>query len=279
MANSSGDAWTLLTGHGHVLVAIAKDPQARIRDLSQEAGLTERAIQTILRDLETAGYITRRRTGNRTTYTVHADRGFRHQSQEGLPIGPFLRLLAQDASRWSQDPGEARPGGDGRVPDDRVKIDGIVLLKQDHKLIKDLFRRFEKTGPATDAAVRRDLAEQIRAALVAHSFIEETIFYPAARSADPDCAAHVLESVEGHHVVTWLLYEVGSLDPQDETFQAKMALLIEIVRHHIAEEEDGWFPAVRKALGRNRLTELGAQMAAAKPAAPTEPLALASAKR
>lgn len=91
----TGSTWTLLTGQGHVLVAIAKNPEARIRDLSQDAGLTERATQTIISDLETAGYITRHRNGRRTTYTIHPDQGFRHQSQEGLIVGPFLELLVR----------------------------------------------------------------------------------------------------------------------------------------------------------------------------------------
>jgi DNA-binding MarR family transcriptional regulator len=90
----SGGAWTLLTGHGHVLVEIARDPQARIRDISAAVGLTERTVQAIVTDLETAGYLTRTRTGRRTNYTVNHDSLFRHSAQEGLRIGPFLALLA-----------------------------------------------------------------------------------------------------------------------------------------------------------------------------------------
>jgi DNA-binding MarR family transcriptional regulator len=102
-----GSAWTLLTGHGHVLVAIAKNPQARIRDLSGVAGLTERATQAIIADLEEAGYITRHRKGRRTSYTVHPDKAFRHQSQEGLLVGPFLELLAQAVGSGERSPDTA----------------------------------------------------------------------------------------------------------------------------------------------------------------------------
>jgi DNA-binding MarR family transcriptional regulator len=87
--------WTLLTGHGHVLVAVARSPDARVRDLSEAAGLTERATLAILADLEAAGYVTRRRVGRRTTYTIHLDRSFRHRAQEGHRVGPFLELLAE----------------------------------------------------------------------------------------------------------------------------------------------------------------------------------------
>ena len=91
----SGGTWTLLTGHGHVLVEIARDPEARIRDISAAVGLTERTVQAIVADLETAGYLTRTRTGRRTKYTVNHDSLFRHSAQEGLRIGPFLDLLSE----------------------------------------------------------------------------------------------------------------------------------------------------------------------------------------
>ena len=95
-SSSSGGSWTLLTGHGHVLVEIARNPEARIRDISAAAGLTERTVQAIVADLEAAGYITRSRTGRRTRYTVRHDSQFRHPAQEGLQVGPFLALLAAD---------------------------------------------------------------------------------------------------------------------------------------------------------------------------------------
>jgi MarR family len=89
-----GGTWTLLTGHGHVLVEIARNAQARIRDIAAAAGLAERTVQAIVADLEAAGYLTRSRAGRRVVYTVHPDRPFRHPAQDGLRIGPFLELLA-----------------------------------------------------------------------------------------------------------------------------------------------------------------------------------------
>ena len=86
--------WTLLTGHGHVLVEIARNPGARIRDISAAAGITERTVQAIVADLEATGYLTRTRTGRRVVYTVNRDRLFRHSAQEGHRVGPFLDLLA-----------------------------------------------------------------------------------------------------------------------------------------------------------------------------------------
>jgi DNA-binding MarR family transcriptional regulator len=85
--------WTLLTGHGHVLVEIARNPDARIRDISTLVDLTERTVQAIVGDLEEAGYITRTRIGRRTRYTVKSDSPFRHSAQEGLQVGPMLDVL------------------------------------------------------------------------------------------------------------------------------------------------------------------------------------------
>jgi DNA-binding IclR family transcriptional regulator len=93
---ASGGSWTLLTGHGHVLVEIARNPEARIRDISAVVELTERTVQAIVADLEAAGYLARTRTGRRTRYTVNRECLFRHSAQEGLRVGPLLDLLAAE---------------------------------------------------------------------------------------------------------------------------------------------------------------------------------------
>jgi DNA-binding IclR family transcriptional regulator len=91
---SPGGNWTLLTGHGHVLVEISRSPEARIRDIAAVVGLTERTVQAIVADLEAAGYVTRTRAGRRTLYTVNQDSVFRHPAQDGHRVGPFLALLS-----------------------------------------------------------------------------------------------------------------------------------------------------------------------------------------
>jgi len=157
-----------------------------------------------------------------------------------------------------------------------VSTDAIVLLKQDHKTVEQLFRKFEQAGDKA-FATKRGLVGSIIKELTTHAYIEETIFYPEARKAAPETEDHVLESVEEHHVVVWMLSELAKLEPDAENFDAKVTVLIENVRHHVEEEEQDWFPEVRKAMGRKRLQELGARMADAKPDAPSDPLALQSA--
>ncbi|MCZ4120952.1 hemerythrin HHE cation-binding protein [Streptomyces sp. H39-S7] len=77
----------------------------------------------------------------------------------------------------------------------------------------------------------------------------------------------------------WILSELAHLDSADERFDAKMTVLIENVRHHVEEEEKEWFPEVRKAMGRNRLQEVGTQLEAARSTAPRSPLAVPSARK
>ena len=111
-----GGSWTLLTGHGRVLVEIAGNPRARIRDISSTVGLTERTVQAIVADLEAAGYLTRTRTGRRTRYTVNPDSQFRHSAQKGLRVGPLLALLSAmgDADTPERaDPGTRSPAAEG----------------------------------------------------------------------------------------------------------------------------------------------------------------------
>ena len=57
-----------------MLVEIARNPQARIRDIAATAGLSQRTVQAIIADLEAADYLTRTRSGRRTVYTIHPDR-------------------------------------------------------------------------------------------------------------------------------------------------------------------------------------------------------------
>ena len=89
--------WTFLTNHGHVLVCLARDPDLRQRDLSALVGITERAAQVILDDLESSGYLTRERVGRRNRYVLALDRPLRHPLEAAHTVGELVELLAADA--------------------------------------------------------------------------------------------------------------------------------------------------------------------------------------
>ncbi len=107
--------------------------------------------------------------------------------------------------------------------------------------------------------------------LSVHAYIEEKVFYPAVRAADPDAEDMVLEALEEHHIVKWTLSELEDLAPSDEHFTAKVTVLIESVQHHADEEESDLFPSVRKHIGRKDLVALGKALADAKRDAPATP--------
>jgi len=89
----SGRYWTFLTNHGHVLIRLSLDPEARIRDVAADVGITERAAQAIVADLERDGYVTKIKEGRRNRYVIHNDRGFRHPAESQHPISDLLRIF------------------------------------------------------------------------------------------------------------------------------------------------------------------------------------------
>lgn len=93
--------WTFLTNHGHVLVALARDPDARMRDVADAVGITERAVQQIVRDLLLQGYLEKEKLGRRNRYEVTRRAHFRHPLESGVTLGQFLDLVVRRRNRRS----------------------------------------------------------------------------------------------------------------------------------------------------------------------------------
>lgn len=89
----SDTSWTYLTNHSHVLICIAKDPSARLRDLADRVGITERAVQMIVQDLEAVGVVEKQRTGRRNHYVVHPDHHLRHPVEGHKTVRELLGLV------------------------------------------------------------------------------------------------------------------------------------------------------------------------------------------
>lgn len=150
-----------------------------------------------------------------------------------------------------------------------MSTDAIVILREDHKEVRALFREFEKS--TTTKARKGSIVKKVIELLTVHTYIENEVMYPEVRRLLPDLEDDVLESYEEHHVADVLVMELAALKPGDERFEAKTTVLIENVRHHMDEEEQDWFPKVRDGLGRTQLQELGAQLLEAKRRAPRSP--------
>ena len=93
-----------------------------------------------------------------------------------------------------------------------MSADAIVLLKEDHKEIRSLFRKFQQTGE--DASTRQgQIVDSILKALTVHTYIENEVMYPRVRELLPDLGDDVLESYEEHHVADVLCSELAALQP------------------------------------------------------------------
>ena len=92
---SRAASWTFLTNHSHVLICLFRDPLIRLRDVASAVGITERAAQRIVADLEEAGIITRTRDGRRNQYEINRDLPLRHPVEAGRSVGDLLTMVSQ----------------------------------------------------------------------------------------------------------------------------------------------------------------------------------------
>ena len=89
--------WTFLTNYAHVLLAIADEPGARLRDVAERVQITERAAQRIVRELHAEGYLQTERVGRRNRYTIHDELPLRHPMESDHTVGELIRLLRPSA--------------------------------------------------------------------------------------------------------------------------------------------------------------------------------------
>jgi DNA-binding Lrp family transcriptional regulator len=87
-----GPVWTFLTNHSHVLLCLARQPDTRLRDVAHDVGITERAVQRIVADLEAGGYLTRRKAGRRNVYAIDESRPLRHPVEAHQTVARLLAL-------------------------------------------------------------------------------------------------------------------------------------------------------------------------------------------
>jgi predicted ArsR family transcriptional regulator len=90
---STGLQWTFMTNHSHVLVLLSRNPSMVLREVALQVGITERAVQRIIADLEAGGVIEREKIGRQNHYQIQADQPLRHPIESHRTIGELLALL------------------------------------------------------------------------------------------------------------------------------------------------------------------------------------------
>ncbi|MCG8433773.1 MAG: winged helix-turn-helix domain-containing protein [Gammaproteobacteria bacterium] len=86
-------SWTFLSNYAHVLVCLAADPDARIRDIAAKTGITERAAIRIVAHLEEAGIVSREKSGRRNRYLIHTDKPLRHPLESHRTVGALIEMV------------------------------------------------------------------------------------------------------------------------------------------------------------------------------------------
>ena len=87
--------WNFLTNHTHVLICLASNPEQPLREVAVAVGITERAVQRIVADLETAGYLSRSRRGRQNVYELHPELGLRHRLASDATVGDLMNVLVK----------------------------------------------------------------------------------------------------------------------------------------------------------------------------------------
>jgi DNA-binding MarR family transcriptional regulator len=91
--NQALSSWTFLSNHAHVLILLGREPDLRMRDIAEQVGITERAVQRIIAELAHEGYLEVIKEGRRNHYRVRRDRELRHPVEAGVKVEALLDLV------------------------------------------------------------------------------------------------------------------------------------------------------------------------------------------
>lgn len=141
-------------------------------------------------------------------------------------------------------------------------MDVIGILKQDHEEVEALFTRIEGAS-ARAMKTKQTVFHSIKAALSMHADAEEQIVYPRMQKI-PELRKNALKAYVEHHIVKLLLAELSSDEDGSEAWDAKITVLIDLVRSHVEEEEKQDFKVMKSELDRQELQQLGEALVAFK---------------
>ena len=151
------------------------------------------------------------------------------------------------------------PSGKKAKPAADAGVDAIEMLTDDHRRVDEMFEEYEATKDSADDDDKEQRVVAICVELTVHATVEEEIFYPAAREALAEDDDDLLDEAEVEHsTVKELVDQLSSMSPAEALYDAKVKVLAEYVKHHVQEEEEKIFPALRET--DLDLAALGAEM-------------------
>jgi len=144
--------WTLFSNHGHVLFCLARDSEARLRDVATDVGITERAVQKIVRDLQDGGMISVTKSGRRNCYRIHKKQRLRHEIEAGCKLRDLIRVVSRDPNPDPSDAvmvNKAEKVAENEMPRETVIDTGMAskeVSRSDQS--ESIKRTADKTEPA-----------------------------------------------------------------------------------------------------------------------------------
>ena len=142
-------------------------------------------------------------------------------------------------------------------------INAHTLIKQDHRSVEKLYREYKAAG--ADASTRDTLAKKICRSLDMHAKMEEKHYYPAIRKASKTDGDALIAEAYAEHLGMKVLVKTVKTLPEGRIREATLKALMDVVKHHVAEEEKEIIPHAEKVLGEDMLMELGAKMTTMSP--------------
>jgi hemerythrin superfamily protein len=128
------------------------------------------------------------------------------------------------------------------VVESPASTDIMQVLHRDHMKVDDLFFQFAKSE---DDSEKKAIVDQITLELGLHAKAEEEIVYPEIRNGEKEAESMMDEADTEHHVVKFLLAELGDMKPSDDYYDSKVTVLCELVKHHVEEEEKEIFEKLK----------------------------------
>lgn len=135
-----------------------------------------------------------------------------------------------------------KTGKESMVAEEPIEMDIRQVLHRDHMKVDELFFQFAKSE---DDSEKKSLVEQIILELTLHAKAEEEVVYPEIRDGEKEVESMMDEADTEHHVVKFLLAELGGMKPSDDHYDSKVTVLCELVKHHVEEEEKELFEKLK----------------------------------